>query len=166
MLFFFVQAVQDDLPGGQEQDEVDLISFFGPIPGAGKGAAEELLIDLDYGEPSTNIEADLMNLEGFRFQFHLNKEGYLETSLLDIDSPELNEPILQPGVRSMDMKNPEIDRIQDEISEVRDWIKRMHQIDQDLFGFQVISLDVEDVKVTYYDTLRMAGNHHAGECCD
>ena len=32
----------------------------------------------------------------------------------------------------------------------------MHQIDQDLFGSQVISLDVEDVKVTYYYTLRMA----------
>ena len=46
---------------------------------------------------------------------------------------------------------------EDEISEVRDWIKKMHQIDQDLFGSQVISLDVEDVKVTYYDTLRMAG---------
>ena len=45
---------------------------------------------------------------------------------------------------------------EDEISKVRDWIKRMHQIDQDLFGSQVISLDMEDVKVTYYDTLRMA----------
>ena len=33
----------------------------------------------------------------------------------------------------------------------------MHKIDQDSFGSQVISLDVEDVKVTYYDTLRMAG---------
>ena len=33
----------------------------------------------------------------------------------------------------------------------------MHRIDQELFGSQVISQDVEDVKVTYYDTLRMAG---------
>ena len=34
----------------------------------------------------------------------------------------------------------------------------MHQKDQDLFASQVILLlDVEDVKVTYYDTLRMAG---------
>ena len=33
----------------------------------------------------------------------------------------------------------------------------MHKVDQDLFGSQVILLDVEDVKVTYYDTLRMAG---------
>ena len=33
----------------------------------------------------------------------------------------------------------------------------MHEIDQGSFGSQVISLDVENVKVTYYDTLRMAG---------
>ena len=46
---------------------------------------------------------------------------------------------------------------EDEISEVRVWIQKMHKIDQDLFGSQVISLDVEDVNVTYYDTLRMAG---------
>ena len=38
---------------------------------------------------------------------------------------------------------------EDEISEVREWIKEMHKIDQDLFCSQVISLDVEDVKVTY-----------------
>ena len=56
---FFVQTVQGVSPGGHEQDEVDLINFFDPIPGAGKGAAEELLIDLDYGEPSTNKETDL-----------------------------------------------------------------------------------------------------------
>lgn len=55
-----------------------------------------------------------MSFEGFRFQSHLNKEGYLETSLLDINPPELNEPILQPGVRSMNMKNPGIDRTRDE----------------------------------------------------
>ena len=44
-----------------------------------------------------------------------------------------------------------------EISETREWIKEMHRIDQEFFGSQVISLDVEDMKVTYYDTLRMAG---------
>ena len=32
---------------------------------------------------------------------------------MDINPPELNEPILQPGVRSMDMKNPEIIRTRD-----------------------------------------------------
>ena len=31
---------------------------------------------------------------------------------------------------------------EDEISEVRNWIKEMHKIDQDLFGSQVISMDV------------------------
>ena len=76
---FFMQAVENDLPGGQKQDDVDLISFLDPVPGTGKGAAEELLIDLDYGEPSTNLDTDLLSLEGFRFQSHLNKEGYLET---------------------------------------------------------------------------------------
>ena len=50
---FFKQAVNNDLPGVHEQDEVDLISFVDIVPGAGKGAAEELLIDLDYGEPRT-----------------------------------------------------------------------------------------------------------------
>ena len=46
---------------------------------------------------------------------------------------------------------------EEEIAETREWINKMHKIDQDSFGSQVISLDVEDVKVTYYDTLRMAG---------
>lgn len=36
----------------------------------------------------------------------------------------------------------------------------MHTMDQDKFGFQVMSLDVEDVKTTFYDTLRMAGKLH------
>ena len=44
-----------------------------------------------------------------------------------------------------------------EIREVRDWIERMQERDQRDFGTQVVSLDVEDVKATYYDTLKMAG---------
>ena len=111
---FLVQAVDNELPGDQEQEEVELINFFNHVPGTGKGAAEELLIDLDYGKPSTNQDIELMNLQGFSFQSHLNKEGYLETSLLDINSQELNEPILQPGVNSMDMKNPEIEHGMDQ----------------------------------------------------
>ena len=135
---FLVQAVDNELLGDQEQAEMELINFFDPVPGAGKGAAEELLIDLDHGEPRTNQDMDMMDYQGFRFQSHLNKEEYLETlldisspelnepilqprvrsmdmetTLLDINSPELNEPILQPGVNSMDMKNPEIDRTRD-----------------------------------------------------
>ena len=46
---------------------------------------------------------------------------------------------------------------EEEIVATRDWISKMHAIDQSSFGTQVISMDVEDVKVTYYDTLRMAG---------
>ena len=58
-----------------------------------------------------------MSFEGFRFQSHLNKEGYLETSLLDINSPELNEPILQTGVRSMDMETSLLDINPPELNE-------------------------------------------------
>ena len=46
---------------------------------------------------------------------------------------------------------------EEEIVATRDWISKMHEMDQSSFGSQVISMDVEDVKVTYYDTLRMAG---------
>ena len=45
----------------------------------------------------------------------------------------------------------------EEILEVARWIERMHALDQEKFGTQVISLDVEDVKATFYDNLRMAG---------
>ena len=44
-----------------------------------------------------------------------------------------------------------------EIREVSNWIERMQEMDQRDFGTQVVSLDVEDVKATYYDTLKMAG---------
>ena len=113
---FLVQAVDNEILGDQEQDEVELINLFDRVPGAGKGAAEELLIDLDYGEPRTNQGTDLMDFQGFRFQSHLNKEGYLET-LLDISSPELNEPSLQPGARSMDMETSLLDISSPELNE-------------------------------------------------
>ena len=45
----------------------------------------------------------------------------------------------------------------EEIVEVARLIERMNALDQEKFGTQVISLDVEDVKATFYDTLRMAG---------
>ena len=44
-----------------------------------------------------------------------------------------------------------------EIKEVVEWIRLMFDQDQERFGSSVISLDVEDVKTTYHDTLRMAG---------
>ena len=46
---------------------------------------------------------------------------------------------------------------EDEIAATHKWISKMHAIDQNSFASQVISLDVEDVKTMYYDTLRMAG---------
>ena len=36
-----------------------------------------------------------------------------------------------------------------EIAATREWINKMHEKDQGSFGSQVVSLDVEDVKVTY-----------------
>ena len=44
-----------------------------------------------------------------------------------------------------------------EIKEVVEWIQLKFDQDQERFGSRVISLDVEDVKTTYHDTLRMAG---------
>ena len=43
-----------------------------------------------------------------------------------------------------------------EILEIHQWITDMYKIDQQTFGSRVISMDVEDVKTTFYDTLRMA----------
>ena len=103
------EQVEMDLINGngltneQEQDETDLINFFVPVSFPGKGATEKLLIDLDNGQPRMNEDMDMTDYQGFRFQSHLNKEGYLET-LLDISSPKLNEPILQPGARNMNME--------------------------------------------------------------
>ena len=41
-----------------------------------------------------------------------------------------------------------------EILEIHQWITEMYKIDQQTFGSRVISKDVEDVKTTFYDTLR------------
>ena len=140
---FLVQAVDNELLGDQEQAEMELINFFDPVPGAGKGAAEELLIDLDHGEPRTNQDMDMMDYQGFRFQSHLNKEGYLET-LLDISSPELNEPILQPGVRSMDMETTLLDINSPELNEpilqpgVNSMVMKNPEIDRTRDGYPMI----------------------------
>lgn len=45
-----------------------------------------------------------------------------------------------------------------EIEEIHEWVTKMNKKDQATFGTRVISMDVEDVKVTFYDTLRMAGS--------
>ena len=44
-----------------------------------------------------------------------------------------------------------------EILEIHQWITDMYKIGQQTFWTRVISMDMEDVKTTYYDTLRMAG---------
>ena len=43
-----------------------------------------------------------------------------------------------------------------EIRDTHRWMNEMYQIDQERFGSKVISMDVEDVQVTYHDCLRMA----------
>ena len=47
----------------------------------------------------------------------LQEGGYLETSLMDINPPELNEPVLQPGARSMDMETSLLDVSSPELNE-------------------------------------------------
>ena len=49
-----------------------------------------------------------------------------------------------------------------EIDEVRLWMQEQFELDQERFGSCVVSLDVEDVKATYHDTLRMAGKVEIG----
>ena len=46
---------------------------------------------------------------------------------------------------------------EEEIVATRKWISRMHKMDQNSFASQVVSMDGKDVKVTYYNTLRIAG---------
>ena len=99
---FLVQATENEASDDQEQAEKDLMNFLPSVSCPGKGAAEELLIDL-------------YNEQGFRFQSHLKQEGYLET-LLDISSPELNEPILQPRATNMDMETSLLDTSSPEIN--------------------------------------------------
>jgi len=80
--------------------------------------------------------------------------------------PKLDDLKLYQAERGLNLKM--LDRIEvrelvcwvssdQEIEQTREWIKKMQGLDQDRFCSQVVSLDVEDVKTTYYDTLRMAG---------
>ena len=46
---------------------------------------------------------------------------------------------------------------QDEIEKFHEWITEKHIENQDKFDSGVISMDVEDVKASYYDVMRMAG---------
>lgn len=46
---------------------------------------------------------------------------------------------------------------EEEVEEIHDWFTRRYKKDQETFGTRVVSMDVQDVKATFYDTLRMAG---------
>jgi len=80
--------------------------------------------------------------------------------------PKLEELEKYQRIRGLDLKI--LDRIEvrelvcgvssaSEILEVKERIKRMQDADQRMFGTRIVSFDVEDVKATYFDTLRMAG---------
>ena len=45
----------------------------------------------------------------------------------------------------------------EEIEKFHDWITEKHLKDQDKFDSGVLSMDVEDVKASYYDVMRIAG---------
>ena len=85
-------------------------------------------------------------------------EGWKYPKLKDLEKYQSNRG-LSLGI----MKEIEVKELvcgvssEEEIVATREWINRMHEMDQSSYGSQVISLDMEDVKVTYYDTLRMAG---------
>ena len=46
---------------------------------------------------------------------------------------------------------------QDEIEKFHEWVTEKHIKNQDNFDSRVLSMDVEDVKASYYDVMRMAG---------
>ena len=80
--------------------------------------------------------------------------------------PKLNELLFYQDNRGLSLKMLEEIEVRElvcgvsseqEIDEVHDWVTTMYRRDQATFGTNVISMDVEDVKTTYYDTLRMAG---------
>ena len=45
----------------------------------------------------------------------------------------------------------------EEIEKFHEWITEMHLLNQSKFDTNVVSMDVEDVKTSYYDVMRMAG---------
>ena len=87
-----------------------------------------------------------------------NSEGWKYPKLEDLTYYQANR-----GLSLEMLKQVEVRELvcgvssKEEILDVIQWVKRMHSQDQERFGTQVISLDVEDVKATFYDTLRMAG---------
>ena len=45
----------------------------------------------------------------------------------------------------------------EDIKKFQEWIMKKHLENQDEFDTRVISMDVEDVKASYFDIMRMAG---------
>ena len=98
------QQLRDDLGNS----EVDFIDFSVAVADAGKGLAEELLIDLKFSstgrkiaeKPLIDLEMNSAEQERFRFQSCLNKARYLETleeeSVMDMDITDENEDIVNP----------------------------------------------------------------------
>ena len=42
-----------------------------------------------------------------------------------------------------------------EILDIHEWITSMYKLDQETFATRIISMDVENVRTTFYDTLRL-----------
>ena len=93
------------------------------------------------------LENDISNSEGWKFpkvEDLRSFQSHRGLSWKMKDEVEVRELVC--GVSS-----------EPEIEGVHQWISEMHGLDQERFGSRVISLDVEDVKVSYHDCLRMAG---------
>ena len=87
-----------------------------------------------------------------------NVVGWKYPRLEDLEYYQANRGLSLEMLKQVEVKELVCGRsTKEEILEVARWVERMHALDQEKFGTQVISLDVEDVKVTFYDNLRMAG---------
>ena len=90
---------------------------------------------------------DVKKPEGWKYPKLKELEGYQSNRGLNLGMlKEIEVKELVCGVSS-----------DEDIAATCEWINVMHATDQSTFASQVVSLDVEDVKTTYYDTLQMAG---------
>ena len=48
----------------------------------------------------------------------------------------------------------------DEILEIRHWMEEQHAKDQLILPTRVVSMDVEELRVTHYDWMKMTGELH------
>ena len=124
------------------KDQVNMQSYITRVSKTGLDMPTILTLEqfLPAGAPLLDfLIHDTRKLEGWKYPKLEELERYQANRGLNLGMlSEIEVRELVCGVSS-----------EDKISEVRDWIKNMHQMDQDLFASQVISLDVEDVKVSY-----------------